>query len=69
MRSLLDVLERRDHDVAEKRNDLDEFENAVHPGQRNPLLVVHLVDVTFFSVHQVKTESDHLRGQWLIDFC
>ena len=61
VRRFLDVLEGGDHDVAEKRHDFDEFEDAIHARQRYPLLVVHLVDVTLFPVHQVKTESDHLR--------
>ena len=60
MRSLFDVLERRDHDVAEERDDFDQFEDSIHSGQRDSFLVVHLVDVALSSVHQIQTESYHL---------
>ena len=60
MRRLFDVFKGGDHDIAEKRHDFDEFEDAIDPRQRNALLVVHLVDIAFFTIHQVKTESYHL---------
>ena len=62
MRRLFDVFERRDHNVAEERNDFDQFEDAIDAGEGNALLVVHLVDVAFLAVHQVKAEADHLVG-------
>ena len=60
MWSLFDVFEWRDHNVAEERNHFDQFENAVDSSQRDALFVVHLVDVTIFTVHQIQTEPDYL---------